>query len=160
MNSRGFTLIELTIVLIVFSILFSAAVATFGGSSDCRDAPRWKQKAVRAAAIADLGEINLKVEMFELNHRRNPVSLAEIGMHNKRDPWGNLYVYLDFAGLDGNGQKRKYRSEVPVNSYFDAYSTGPDGETSTPFMSALGEDDIVIANNGRYIGTACKYGDQ
>lgn len=155
MNARGFSLLELLVVMFVLVTLIVGANALYRRSDVCGSRDPYK-----SAAIADLGEIYLKVEMFELNHRRNPTSLAEIGLHNKRDPWGNLYVYLDFAGLDGNGQKRKYRSEVPVNSYFDAYSTGPDGQTATPFRAAPGEDDIVIANDGLYIGSACKYGDQ
>lgn len=160
MNSRGFSLIELSIVLIVSAVLFSAAVATYSDSGDCQDKPRWKQQAYRAAAIADLGEIYIKADAFELSHRRSPTTLSEIGMASRLDPWGNPYVYLDFAGIDGNGQKRKFRNMNPVNTYFDAYSMGPDGRTSVPFTSSPGEDDIVVAGDGVYIGVACLYGEQ
>ena len=141
------------------AILFSAAVATYGSSGDCKDRPRWKQAAIRASAVADLGEIYLKADAFDLNHRRSPDGLGEIGMAGKIDPWGNPYVYANFAGMDGSGQKRKYKNMKPVNHYFDLYSMGPDGLTATPFTSAPGEDDIVVANDGLYIGVACRYGE-
>lgn len=149
MKARGFTLLELMIVAGVAAILFVIAYATFG---------QYIQRANLAAAVADLGEINLKVQMFDLNNRRIPTSLAEIGVSDL-DPWGNPYVFLDFTGIEGNGPKRKYKDAVPVNTYFDVYSMGPDGQTATPFTAAPGADDIVLAGDGQYIGRADQYYD-
>ncbi len=42
----------------------------------------------------------------------------------------------------------------PVNSDYDLYSKGPDGDTQKQFTAAKARDDIVRANNGRYYGTA------
>lgn len=158
MKARGFTLIEISIVLIVAAILWSAAVASYGNSDDCLDKPRWGQAAARASAISGLMAINLEVDRFNLSNGRNPTSLDEIGMADNRDPWGSKYIYLDFSGITGNGPKRKYKNDNPVNTYFDAYSMGRDGATAIPFTSSPGEDDIVIAKNGAFIGVACEYG--
>ena len=52
---------------------------------------------------------------------------------------------------------RKDKNLVPVNDDYDLYSMGKNGTTSMPFNSARGRDDIVRANNGRFIGLAEDY---
>ena len=52
---------------------------------------------------------------------------------------------------------RKDHKMVPVNSDFDLYSKGRDGKSQTPFTSKASRDDIVRANNGRYIGLVSGY---
>ncbi len=46
---------------------------------------------------------------------------------------------------------------MPINSDFDLYSMGPDGRSVSPLTSSLSRDDIVRANNGRFVGTAASY---
>jgi general secretion pathway protein G len=114
-------------------------------------------RAKIAAITADIGEIKLKAERFDLNHSRYPTSLAELGLDGMTDPWGNPYVFTDLTQLNGVGMARKDHNLHPVNTYFDIYSLGPDGVTATPFTSTLGKDDIVMANDGNYFGAACHY---
>jgi general secretion pathway protein G len=158
---NGFTLFELLITVVIVAILTVIAIPMFGGPGiDCNDKNQrlgYTERARVANAIGKLGEINLKVDMFDLNHNRMPASLAELNISDTTDPWGNEYVFTSFEGMTGNGPKRKDHNMVPVNSYFDVYSMGPDGKTATPFTSIPGGDDIVIAGNGQYVGVACFY---
>jgi len=94
---------------------------------------------------------------FELSYNRYPQDLAEIGLDGLRDPWGNPYQYLVVYGLQNVGPVRKDHDMKPVNRGYDIYSMGPDGATSTPFTSNIGKDDIVMANDGDYLGLACQY---
>jgi general secretion pathway protein G len=158
---HGFSLMELLVVLVIAGILALFGNAMFGNNQiDCKD-PDARLGYIMRAKIANaqgvLGEIAIKADMFDLNHRRAPTSLAELGLSERTDPWGNAYVFTSFEGMSGNGPKRKDHNMVPVNSYFDIYSLGPDGKTATPFTSIVGGDDIVIAGNGQYIGVACFY---
>lgn len=137
------------IVAGVAAILFVMAYATYGV---------FIERARIAAAVADIGEIHIAVQRFDLNARRFPTGLDEVGLESLNDPWGNPYQFLSFDGVEGNGPKRKNKNMVPVNMDYDIYSMGPDGETSTPFTSSAGEDDIVMAGDGQYFGTAGKYG--
>ena len=52
---------------------------------------------------------------------------------------------------------RKDHNLVPLNTDFDLYSMGPDGESASPLTAKASRDDIIRANNGSYIGTATNY---
>jgi len=172
----GFTFIELLITVVILAILVTMAIAYYGGKGiDCKDRnpdPRPTighpcpmcgpiEEARIGHAIGKLAIFALAVDRFELSHDRYPTSMDELNLSeaDSLDPWGNPYVFFSFEGVNGNGPKRKFKSEVPVNDYFDAYSMGPDGKTATPMVSEPGGDDIVVANNGQWIGIACYYGD-
>jgi len=73
------------------------------------------------------------------------------------DPWGNPYQYLNFDTVKGVGSVRKDRFLVPLNTDYDLYSMGKDGKSQTPLTAAASHDDIVRANDGRYIGLASGY---
>ena len=153
---KGVTLMSLLITLAIAGILWLMGAAVFANNSiDCKDPDQrlgYRTRARVANAIGALGIVNLKLERFYLSHNRYPED-GELDLGP--DPWGNPYVFLNHADVNGNGPKRKNRNMVPVNRYFDIYSMGPDGKTATPFTSIPGGDDIVIA--GTYIGVACFY---
>ena len=52
---------------------------------------------------------------------------------------------------------RKDKFLVPINSDFDLYSMGKDGESVPPLTSKKRRDDIIRANDGQYIGLAEGY---
>jgi general secretion pathway protein G len=73
------------------------------------------------------------------------------------DPWGNPYQYLNLTGGAPPGQARKDKFLVPINSTFDLYSMGPDGESQPPLTAEASRDDIIRANDGGYLGRASEY---
>ena len=160
-RQKGLSLLELLAAMAIVGILTVFATYLFGGNGlNCDEPngrPSYTMRAKIAAITADIGEIKLKAERFDLNNGRYPLSLAEIGMDGKPDPWGNPYVFTDLTEINGVGKARKDHNLHPVNTYFDIYSLGPDGVTATPFTSTLGKDDIVMANDGSYFGAACHY---
>jgi general secretion pathway protein G len=88
-----------------------------------------------------------------------PASLAEIGKGDLKDPWGNPYEYLRF-NLSGPGDPpgaRKDRNLHPLNSFFDLYSKGPDGTSQLALTAKPAHDDIIVANDGKYVGVASGY---
>lgn len=158
----GYSLYELLIAVTIAAILLIMAQATFGNAEiDCKNKdakPGYITRARIANAQGALGGVFLKIDMFHLWKGRYPTSADDLKLGN--DPWGNPYVFLSFGDVNGNGPKRKDHNMVPVNRYFDVYSMGPDGKTATPFTSIPGGDDIVIANDGNYIGVACYHYDK
>lgn len=57
----------------------------------------------------------------------------------------------------GNGKVRKDHNLVPLNTDYDLYSMGEDGASVSPLTAKASRDDIVRANNGRYVGLASDY---
>ena len=57
----------------------------------------------------------------------------------------------------GNGHARKDKVLKPLNSDFDLYSVGPDGQTQASLTSSVSRDDVVRARDGAFIGTAAEF---
>jgi general secretion pathway protein G len=108
-------------------------------------------------AVGDISEIQLAVDKFELNRGALPATLVDVGLAGLLDPWGNAYQYLNFADIMGVGQVRKDRNLVPINTDFDLYSMGRDGASQPPLTANTSRDDIVRANDGRFVGKAEDY---
>jgi general secretion pathway protein G len=61
------------------------------------------------------------------------------------------------GGGGGPSQPRKDRFLVPINTDFDLYSMGRDGESVPALTAAKSRDDVVRAANGSFIGLASKF---
>jgi general secretion pathway protein G len=110
-------------------------------------------------AIGDLRTLETEIDTFEFENSRVPVDLSEINRAELKDPWGNVYVYMSFAaaGAGWKGAARKDHSLVPLNSSYDLFSMGQDGESSPPLTAKASRDDIVRANDGGYLGLGSDY---
>ena len=143
----GLTLIELLIILAVVATLVTIALVLYVDTTE---------QAKIARAIADIATLGGEIDTFEIMNERLPDNLAEIGRAALKDPWGNPYVYLNFATTPP-GHRRKDHNLVPLNSTFYLYSKGKDGESHPPLTAAASRDDIVRANDGNFIGLAARY---
>jgi general secretion pathway protein G len=142
------TLLELMLAIAVLAVLATISVASY---------KRYVDRVKVNSAIADIGQIQLLINKYRLDRDALPTTLADAGLGGKLDPWGNPYEYLDFTGLKGNGQVRKDRNLVPINSDYDLYSKGPDGDSRPPLTAKASRDDIVRANDGAFIGKGEDY---
>ncbi len=141
----GFTLIEILLTLAIVGIMASLAVPLYTGSIE---------KARRASATGDIQAISLALTGFFADNSIYPESLAEVRCSTYLDPWGHPYQYLNIKTAKSKSLMRKDRFLVPINSDFDLYSMGKDGQSEPPLTSKTGRDDIIRANNGAYIGPA------
>ena len=60
-------------------------------------------------------------------------------------------------GGSGSGKPRKDHFLHPINSDFDLYSMGADGESNAPLTAKQSRDDIIRANDGAYYGLASNF---
>ena len=148
-GQSGMTLLELVLVLTLIGVLATIAVQASWS---------YLERARRADAIADIQSLQTIVLQYYTDAGRYPDSLAEVPW-NDRDPWGNPYRYLKIEGAPGSviGQARKDRFLVPINSTYDLYSMGPDGDSKPPLNAQKSHDDILRANDGQFIGVAEDY---
>lgn len=150
-NTHGFTLIELVIVAGLIGTLSMIIVPRLLGYS---------QQNRNQVAIVDITKMSADIAIYINDYTVPPDSLADIGYDNFRDPWGNPYEYLkiiDNPDPGVNGKRRKDHSLVPVNSDYDLYSMGPDGDSQAPFTAHTSRDDIVRASNGAFIGPVSEF---
>ena len=147
-SSEGFGLIELMVTLVVASLLLAVAVPGYN---------QYTQRARVAAAIGEIGKLSMAIEQFRLrNQDRIPLSLAELGIEVPLDPWGRPYEYLHIPSAK-KGDLRKDGRLNPLNTDFDLYSLGKDGDTAGPVSATKSHDDILRANNGSFIGLGAEY---
>lgn len=144
----GFTLIELMVVVGIVGALSGIAVPAYTG---------YIEKARTTKTVAEMYTLEKEILAFWAENDRFPDSLADINRGGLQDPWGNPYQYLSLATVKGVGPLRKDRFLVPLNSDFDLYSMGGDGKSQAPLTAQASHDDIIRANNGRYMGPASEY---
>jgi general secretion pathway protein G len=149
-SRRGFTVIEVLIVLAIIGVLGAIALPKY---QDYRERIRVAQ------AITDIRAANAVLRSYMNDNNAPPPSLAEIGWGGKTDPWGQPYEYLNILGASSSviGKARKNKNLVPINSYYDLYSRGKDGFTSAPLTAGPSRDDVVLANDGGFVGLASDY---
>ena len=146
----GFQLFELLIAMAVVSVLAVIAIPSYSNYRDRVD---------NATAAGDIDSIVQVIERFYTENNHYPDTLNEIGMGALQDPWEHTYQYLRINGanLKGKAALRKDKNLVPINTDFDLYSNGKDGATIAPLTAKTSQDDIVRANNGKFVGLAKDY---
>ncbi len=149
---KAFTLIELLIVIGLIGILLAIATPVY---------LRQVNKAKNVVAISDISKMGKDIVDYMLDRGDLPDSLADIGWENKVDSWGNPYEFLkiDSESQKGKGKikPRKDQFGDSINSDFDLYSMGKDGESKDSIKDKKSLDDIIRASNGGYIGLVSKW---
>ena len=127
---RGFTLIEVLLVLIILAVIGSIVAPNMFGAKDRADINAAKAqitylKSAMKMYRLDMGRYPSKLE--DLREKPSDKDLAEkwtepyLDQPLNEDPWGNEYQYLAEGKRNSDG--------------FDLWSNGPDGKSGT-------DDDI------------------
>ncbi len=146
-SRSGYGVVELAIIVTILGVLSAAGAFAYSNAIS---------KARVVQAISDLGAISIAIEGHEYRYSDYPTSLAEVGFDGRKDPWGNLYIYVKVDNPTGG--PRTDGGGNPINTDFELYSPGEDGATASSLTSATAEDDLVRASNGKFLGLASNYG--
>jgi general secretion pathway protein G len=147
-RKSGFTLIETILIVAIVAILAVIALASYA---------KYRERIQTMQAVTDIGSLQPLIAQYALDNNGYPDTLADIARGTMKDPWGNPYQYVSHDDNSTRGQWRKDHNIVPVNSDYDLWSNGKDGLSSPPLTTQFSRDDIVRANNGRFIGLASEF---
>lgn len=118
MKKRGFTLIELMLVVIIIGVLVSMVMPRLVGRSE---------QAKVSAAKADINaNIDLALSMFELDNGRFPTNEEGLSALRAKSDTGKG-PYLKKDPKDPWGRPYIYKSPGSHNEDYDLYSSGPNG---------------------------------
>lgn len=146
-DTAGFTLIELILAVAIIGVLASIAIPSYQD---------YQEKARVYGAVTDITSMAAKLEAYFQDAREYPDSLADIGLGGTLDPWGRPYRYLNLMKY-GKGGARRDKFLNPLNSDFDLYSTGKDGNTRLPISQMDSLDDVIRINDGKFVDLASKF---
>lgn len=146
----GFTLVELLIAVAIIAVLTAIAVPSYSG---------YRDRVLVAQAKSDIRALESGIAQYYADNRGFPDSLADIGKAGMLDPWKHPYEFLNLTSPAPGlmGKRRKDKNLVPINSDYDLYSMGKDGQSQAPLTAKHSRDDIVRASNGRFVGLASDY---
>jgi general secretion pathway protein G len=144
---RGLTIIELVIGVAIVAVLSAVAVPQYVS---------YVKRTEFRRAVADIRMLETLIGRFHTEMGEPPLDLSAAVDPIPKDPWGNAYEYVKIEGED-NPKCRKDKNLHPLNSDYDLYSKGPDGDTNLPLTATVSHDDIVRANNGVFVGVAKDY---
>ena len=142
------TIAEILIVLAIVAIVTTMTVPMFTS---------YRHQARIAQARGDILLLEGMIDTFYDMHKQLPQNLAQAGNTGLVDPWGNPYRYLNLTAPHNPGKARKHHKIGRINTDYDLYSAGEDGASRPPLDARESRDDIIRANNGRYVGPASDY---
>ena len=143
----GFTLIELLLAIATVGTIVAIAIPMYA---------EYLARGKIARAMIDIQMLQMEIMTYRDAMEKLPDTLADMSRDNLLDPWGTPYQYGNYDIIP-QGKWRKDHFLVPVNSDYDLYSKGKDGNSLPPFGAPVSWDDIVRANDGAYFGLASDY---
>ncbi len=147
-RNRAFTIIELAVVMMIVSLVYMTVSPAM---------IKMITIAKTSNTVDEIKDIQTDIDEFVKKNGRLPDSLEEVYGEVPLDKWGNPYQYLNLANVKGKGKIRKDKNLVPINSDYDLYSMGPDGESVSPLTASASKDDIVRGRNGAFVGVATEF---
>lgn len=147
-RTQGLTLVEVLVLVAIIGVLASIGIVSY---------EKYIYTTKVASAIKQINSMSIVIDDYHSSTNAYPQSLSDVGLGNLKDPWHHTYQYLNIGTTTNLGLVRKDHNLVPLNTDYDLYSTGEDGQSQPPLTARVSQDDIIRANNGGFVGLATNY---
>ena len=144
-GQQAFTVIEILVVVAIIGILAAIAMPAYD---------KYMERARVAQAVTDISVMSVTIVRYMDDNNAPPDTLSQTGLQGKLDPWSRPYAYTNLVTAIGKASARKDKNLNPINSDFDLYSLGKDGQSRSPLSPKVSQDDVIRARDGRFIGLA------
>ncbi|HEX5470292.1 MAG TPA: type II secretion system major pseudopilin GspG [Lacipirellulaceae bacterium] len=126
-DRRGFTLMEVLLVLVILVILASLAVSTYRGV---------QTRAMKDAAKSKVGMVAKQIDLYQVHMLSFPGSLNDLitkpNDARAADRWAGPYLKDNEALRDPWENDMRYATPGKHNTdSYDVWSVGPDGQDGT-----------------------------
>lgn len=131
---KGFTIVELLIVIVVVGILAAIAVVSYNGA---------QTKARNATRYSDIQAVNELLDIYYTQHREYPKTT-----NNPQSNWKAIDVYSDDNCPNGSSQADwvpGLADQLPQSD--QSYATGADGKYGCYLYASNGSEYVLSAWN-------------
>jgi general secretion pathway protein G len=142
-TTAGFSLIELIVIVTVLGVLAILAIPSYN---------KLVETAKVGRCTTEIRVLEKDINAYFIDRNALPGSLNDIGRDDLRDPWGNLYRYLNIAAGGAPQRTDGPFEDLNADYDYDLYSVGPDGSSLPDITEAVSQDDVVRAGEGAWVG--------
>jgi general secretion pathway protein G len=146
MDARGFSLIEVVMVIVLISIMIMLALP---GLDEI------KTRAQNARAMSEVRSLEKSIYAYNIDKGFMPINISDVEMGDAKDPWGNSYVFVDL--IKNPAAAIKDSGLQPLNTDYDLYSKGKKGTHTANVTDPETRDDILRVNDGSFVGLGTQF---
>jgi prepilin-type N-terminal cleavage/methylation domain-containing protein len=139
--NKGFTLIELIMVVVIIGVLSTLAIPMFSN---------YIIRTKNVKAMTEIRNLSSELSSYNLDKTYYPDVLTELRPGPFKDPWQRDYEYINIATHPGT--ELMDILNLPLNRDYDLFSKGVDGNYSRLGGNPFNLDDIVRSNDGAFVG--------
>ena len=140
---RGFTVVELLVVIVIISILFSIVVVSYGS---------WRHRTADKAVLSDLNQASSSLESYKNFHNDYPPNLAGTGFAASQEVamtlWTNAPQARTYTDLtpDQNAQLflNSCNANMPITDGSNTYNTACTFAGQNVHVSGTVASNVVI----------------